>query len=289
MSRLDVICIGSATLDTIVVVPEYPDEDGRVEATDVVTAGGGPAATAAVTLSRLGLSAGFAGTVADDAAGAEIRRGLEAEGVDTRWLTTAGPHSGASVVVVSGAGSRTIFTRPAPSRLGTALPADAAVWMHVDQTGYAAGRGGRSPQMRLSVDAGNPIPGLSLTGVDVYAPTVQALHAAFPGRTPEAIREAHTAGARAVVATDGSRGAHYSVGHEAGTVAAFDVDVTSTLGAGDVFHGALLAGLVRGADLRTATELASWVAGMSCRGLDGRSAIPQWGEVLTKFPSLNTL
>jgi sulfofructose kinase len=46
------------------------------------------------------------------------------------------------------------------------------------------------------------------------------------------------------------------------------------MGAGDVFHGALLAGLVEGRDPREAVVFANAVAAMSCRGLDGRAAIP---------------
>ena len=58
----------------------------------------------------------------------------------------------------------------------------------------------------------------------------------------------------------------------------FGVDVVSTMGAGDVFHGALLAGLAEGRDLRAAVVFANAVAAMSCRALDGRAAIPSRQE-----------
>jgi sugar/nucleoside kinase (ribokinase family) len=45
-----VVCVGLATRDTIVLVPAFPQPDGRVVARDLAVAGGGPAATAAVTL-----------------------------------------------------------------------------------------------------------------------------------------------------------------------------------------------------------------------------------------------
>jgi sugar/nucleoside kinase (ribokinase family) len=62
-------------------------------------------------------------------------------------------------------------------------------------------------------------------------------------------------------------------------VPAVRVDVRSTLGAGDVFHGALLAAFVRGLDLRPALAFASAAAALSCAGLDGRSAIPTSSDV----------
>ena len=41
--------------------------------------------------------------------------------------------------------------------------------MHVDHVGYRARA--RRRDVRLSVDGGNPIEGLDLDGVDLYAPT----------------------------------------------------------------------------------------------------------------------
>ena len=57
-------------------------------------------------------------------------------------------------------------------------------------------------------------------------------------------------------------------------VPALPVDIVSTLGAGDVFHGALLVCLVRGLELRDSLIRANACAALSCRALDGRSAIP---------------
>src|SRR5690606_6185344 len=53
----------------------------------------------------------------------------------------------------------------------------------------------------------------------------------------------------------------------------------STLGAGDVFHGALLAGVISELPLAEAVVRANACAAMSCRGLDGRSAIPTATEL----------
>jgi sugar/nucleoside kinase (ribokinase family) len=57
------------------------------------------------------------------------------------------------------------------------------------------------------------------------------------------------------------------------------VHAVSTLGAGDVFHGALLACLQRGLSLSEALVRANACAALSCRALDGRSAIPTWDEL----------
>jgi len=83
-----------------------------------------------------------------------------------------------------------------------------------------------------------------------------------------------------VVATQGSAGSA-GFSPETGLVTApgFKVNVTSTLGAGDVFHGALVAQMIQGHSLQAAMRRANAVAALSCRGLDGQSMIPTTTEL----------
>jgi sulfofructose kinase len=62
------------TIDTIALVDKYPGEDERVLADEISRAGGGPAAVAAVALSRLGVKSAIVGTIGDDADGKEVLR-----------------------------------------------------------------------------------------------------------------------------------------------------------------------------------------------------------------------
>ncbi len=273
-----VVCLGLATLDAIFAVPELPESDGRVFATDVVVAGGGPAATAAVALARLGIETCFVGSVADDEVGATVREGLEREGVDTAELAVVrGARTSQSTILVEhGSGARAIVHFPGslpplePPAAALELCRSAA-WVHVDHVGYGAAPDGA----RLSVDAGIPIDGLDLRGVSLYAPPEYVLREDF-GTMEKAI----DAGAELVVVTRGAGGSvAYTENGETVEAPGVDVDVVSTLGAGDVFHGALLACLVRDLPLREALERANVCAALSCRALDGRSAIPTWDEL----------
>src|SRR5436305_13019487 len=101
MGSFDALFVGAATLDALALVDRFPAPDERVEAERIVYAGGGPAATAAVTAARLGVRAAFVGTVGDDANGRTIVEGLADEGVDVSGVgVQAGAASAASVVVV---------------------------------------------------------------------------------------------------------------------------------------------------------------------------------------------
>ncbi len=284
MSR--VVCVGLATLDTVFEVQDHPSRDSRVVASELTVAGGGPAATAAVTLSRLGVETSFVGSVGDDEIGARIRAGLDDDGVDVAELATVpgarSPQS--SILCDTRSSSRTIIHYPGTLPALELSPRArelclAAEWVHVDQTGYGAVRELRH-DICLSVDGGNPIEDLALDGVELYAPTEPGLRRLFD--TPE---EAIAAGARTVVVTRGSEGSvALTSGEERIDVPGLRIAPVSTLGAGDVFRGALLAQLLRHVPLRDALTIANACAALSCRALDGRSAIPTADELAASMP-----
>ena len=176
--RPAVVCVGHAALDAIVAVPRLPQPDERLPATDGVLAGGGPAATAAVALARLGVPVAFAGRVGDDAAGTFVRDGLDREGVDVSLLDVATGATPFTACLVGPDGDRVLLPTPGtlpPIALTESLLAalEHATWLHVDHVGAAILPALRTAglSVRVSVDGGNRIPGLALDGIDLYAPS----------------------------------------------------------------------------------------------------------------------
>lgn len=281
--RFDVVCIGLLTSDLIVPMPGWPEPDGRMVVEPMAHAAGGPAATAAVAVARLGASVAFIGAVADDPAGRLLLDGLAGEGVQTDFVQSRPGSGGESVILVDlTAGTRSILHAPGvpPDPLGGGAreACGSAQWVHVDHVGHALAP--EVPRERLSVDAGNPIHGLELDGLGLYAPTRGALLNRYPGRSlEEAVAAALYDGAARVVVSLGREGALAASREGAWRVAAAPVEVVSTLGAGDVFHGALLAALVAGHDMPDAVCRANLAAALSCRAIDGRSAIPTASEL----------
>ena len=294
-----VVFVGAVTHDAIALVDHFPGPDEHQVSRQVVHAGGGPAATAAVAAARLGVPAALVGAVGADEVGEQILASLRREAVDVTGVEVVrGRPSGCSVVVVdAGRGTRAICTRPVPS---LSIPTHGraadllsqAVWVHTDHLGWGplqgwrAARGASAPRPRVSVDAGNPIAGFDVAGVDLFVPTVEALvreHGDLP--VDDLLAAALRGGADTVVATRGAAGSVAATAqgerHEA---AGHAVPVVSTLGAGDVFHGALIAAVVRGMPLLDCLHYANVTAALSCRGLDGRSAIPTHEEVLAALP-----
>jgi sulfofructose kinase len=289
-----IVCVGTITLDAIALVDAYPGSDSRTIAQNIVTAGGGPAATAAVAAARAGCRVALVGSVGVDDAGARALEELVLEGIDVSGVQRDEHGTASSVVVVNTREhGRAIITQPrsGPATLSASAKEliAAAPWVHVDQLGWTLIEG-INRTGKLSIDAGNPIPGFvgerDLPSIDLYVPTIEQLHAqyAIDSNTParEVVEKIGAYGPGAVVATDGSRGCWYAYpGDEATHVPVASQKVLSTLGAGDVFHGALVAAVAAGNELRHAVAFAAEVATASCEGLDGRSAIP-YQSALTK-------
>jgi len=311
MSRAPrVVCLGVITLDALALVPRYPNADERIVGRQVAISGGGPAANAAVVLARQGVPAAFIGRVGCDQQGDTAVRLLAAEGVDVSGVLRDpnAPTQASCIVVSESTETRAISTLDVPplpcvEDFGEAALAliRQAEWIHTDHLGFRptadyVRRIDGDSRPRLSVDAGNRIPDLDVSLLDLFVPTASSLirHYKQPN-SPEglkvAARMALEQGAAAVVATDGANGStawwgpRFSSPEGAGwahVAATKNVPIVSTLGAGDVFHGALLSAICRGRDWKHALQDANATAALSCRALDGRTAVPDLAE-LTQF------
>jgi len=273
-----VLSIGVATLDRIILVERYPEANERVVAKETIEGFGGPAATAAVTMARLGIDVAISCVIGDDDAGRKIFDNLKAEGIDTSNVSIRPdlPTAIGTIVVSEKTQSRAIMVQPHSEVGEKPSKIDSFGWIHVDQLGMSAlkkweiRRGGSG---KLSIDSGYKYPGLKSWDYDLYAPseniTTDVTSAALDKNL--------------VVISKGGEGSVYSDGIESGEVSAIKQDIVSTLGAGDVFHGALVAGQVWGKSLRESVEIANIVAGISCRALDGQSGIPTKAELDAYF------
>lgn len=268
---------------------KYPSADERVIAEEISTAGGGPAAVAAVALSRLGIKSAIVGTIGNDVDGKEVLRIFEKEGVDISGISISSTPTGGSVIVVSKEHSaRAISTRQpvtqAPMNDAAKKLISSADWVHVDHVGIkrldeAGISRGKGP--KISFDAGYGVETFDPLTVDLFVPTDRQMSLRYPGvDLAVALENDSMKAGNTVVATQGSAGSA-GFSPETGLVTAlgFKVEVTSTLGAGDVFHGALVAQLIHGHQLQEAMRRANAVAALSCRGLDGQSMIPTTTEL----------
>jgi sulfofructose kinase len=81
--------------------------------------------------------------------------------------------------------------------------------------------------------------------------------------------------------TAGEKGCFLTDGKTELEIPVFEVDVVDTTGAGDVFHGAFVFGLLQEWNLKETARFASAVAAIKCGKLGGRAGIPTLAEAQT--------
>jgi sulfofructose kinase len=286
-----VLCVGIATQDYVFAVDVMPATAEKHRARDLAVVGGGIAATAAVAVSRLGGRAMLITRLGDDAVGEAIVAALAQEGVDCSLAPrTPGRRSPQSSVIVDAKGERLVvsYSDPAmPPRLDAVPPrlppgveavmADTR-WEEGGLQAFAAARASAGIGV-LDADRAPALRGFTEAATHV-AYGAQALRE-MTGRDDvrAALADAARAASHWVAVTDGERGVYFT---EDGRIAhdpAFPITQDDTLGAGDVFHGALALGLAEGMGERLAVRFASAAAAIKCTRFGGRAGAPTRDEV----------
>lgn len=294
---IEVLGLGQACVDYLGRVPSYPSEDGKVELLDLQSQCGGPASTALVTLSRLGVKTSFLGAISDDPIGVEILKGLKADHVDHSFLRIAPGHTSqfAFIAVSRQSGHRTIFWHrgsipPLKKEEVDLSPFSGARVLHLDglmiEASVEAARQAKARGLQVVLDAGTLRDGsLELAAqVDVLIASARFSVPLVGENSPaeKALEALSRLGPRQIVITLGSKG---SVGWNRGELlaqSAFPVEVVDTTGAGDVYHGAYIYGLLQGWDMSACMRFASAAAALKCRAIGARAGIPTLHEV-TRF------
>jgi sulfofructose kinase len=292
--RFDVVGIGYTALDHLGVISQLPRENQKLELRDFTIQGGGPTATAMVTLRRLGLSASYVGKVGDDEFGARMLEELRRENVDV-----------SSVVVEQGASSQYAFImvdeRTAARTIlwtrGTAKPlapdeldldlVSGARGIFIDDlepgAALAAAERARERNIPVLIDAGSLRAGVrELLPLSDYIIASERFAEQISGSTNlgTALEALSSFGPKVAAVTLGERGCIAYADGEFIEVAGFSVTAVDTTGAGDVFHAAYLFGVLQGWDVYRCCVFSNAVAALKCRRLGGRAGIPTLPEAI---------
>ena len=288
-----VVGLGQCCLDILGQTNSYPELDQKAELNSLLIQGGGPVATALVTLARLGVPVALVGAVGDDAFGRQIRQGLEDEGVDCRYLLQS-PEASSQVAFVSvdAEGHRNIFWHrgtahlAVPESFPTVLSSSARI-LHLDGLhlgpAIAAAKVARSKNIVTLLDAGTLRPGIEklLPLIDHLVVSEKFARQASNYDDPEAaLKHLSGYGAATITITYGSSGSlSMDVGGQTFRQPAFRVNAIDTTGCGDVFHGGYIYGLLQNWPLQQTVRFAAACAALKTRALGGRTAIPVLREV----------
>lgn len=291
--KVDVVGLGLNATDTVLTVREFPPLGGKERITSIVQQAGGQVATALVTCQRLGLRTRYIGKVGDDEGGRLQLASLRREGIDTRWVRVVPhtPNQVGHIVVDQKTGERTVFwyrdRRLAVLRSDLSREAVCpARILHLDgcdvEAAVLAARWARKAGAQVVADLDTPY-----KEVERLFPYIDYLIAsasflpAVTGRDDPFRMLAYMArkyGVRAPGMTLGREGAlvywqgrfHYSPG--------FVVKTVDTTGAGDVFHGAFIYGVIAGWQMDRILDFSNAMAGLNCTKLGARGGIATVAE-----------
>ena len=300
-----IVGIGIATLDILVRLGTMPTWEKGCAAEAIAFDGGGMVGTALSAAVRLGVPAGFIGTVGAGAAGQVKLASLVEFGVDVRHIQTR-PEDERQIVLVCVRQSDGERTFTGVRGLGdqnldpSHLPRDyitAAHYLLLDgfhsAAALVAAKWMRQAGKTVVLDAGKtsgPV-GESMRALVSQTDVLVCGEGFAPALTGcadrrEAGQAALQHGPRIVVQTEGAAGSYTTAADDEFHTPAFEVEVIDTTGAGDVFHGAYIVGLAKGYNLRDTARFASAVAAIKCTGLGGRRPVPTF-EKTTEFLALH--
>jgi sulfofructose kinase len=287
--------IGQCSLDHLALIDTYPEIDTKKEILELHEQGGGPVATALVALSRWGVKCRFHGIVGDDDAGEKIQRSLiEEGGVAASGLIARKKASSqtAFIAIEKETARRTIFWRRAtgrplqPEELGADF-LDGSILLLLDGlmrdvSVYAAEKA-RGYGIPIMLDAGRLRPGMpDLMKLSDYIVASEEF-AKDLGWNPcreTLMKERENLGVKVLTITLGKRGSMtVSSDNDYIEMPAFQVHAVDTTGAGDVFHGGYIYGLLKNWRIKETVIFASAAAALKCTKIGGRGGIPRLSEV----------
>jgi len=294
-AAFDAVGFGLNAVDHLCVVARHPEAGSKAPVLSFTRAAGGQAATAMVTLARLGRRAKYVGKVGGDEAGVFSLESIRREGVDTSDVATvAGVTSQLAVIVVDErSGERTILwhrPREIATRPEEITPEKVAVGRVLLVDGHDAPAAARAAA--VAKERGIPVVLDAETvkgGTRELVPLVDLLVASsefpalFTGASDRegALRRLLKLGPRFAAMTLGSDGA-LAMTADGGVVRSrgFEVSAVDTTGAGDVFHGAFVHGLLEGWSVERTLDFSNAAAALNCTALGGRGRIAGLDETL---------
>jgi sulfofructose kinase len=294
LQGIQVVGLGQACVDYLGVVPFFPTEDEKTELTELYMRCGGPASTALITLSRLGVQTSFLGSISDDFFGKEILKNLKKEKVDVSCLKiTKGYTSQFAFIAVSQeSGKRTILWHRGsvphldPRNVDLGLFPNARV-LHVDglmiEACMFAAQKAKELGMTVVMDGGTMRQGskelVQLVDILIVCKLFATSLVGLGSPIETALHALRDLGPSDVVITMGPDGSIGLSNQGVFRQEAFPVKTVDTTGAGDVYHGAYIYGFLQEWEMPECMRFASAASALKCKKVGAQTGIPDLNSI----------
>jgi ribokinase len=307
MTQKKIVVVGSINLDLVASVAQMPMVGETIAGQQFATYSGGKGANQAVCAARLGGNVSMVGRLGQDSFAVELKKHLQADGVETDCVENVEGPSGTAIILVSSDGSNSIIViaganaslRPADLSRYEELFQDASIILAqleialdtVEEIGRIAER--LKVPFLLDPAPAVPLSQSLLRTVTWLTPnesesrillrslghSIAETEAQIP--PDQAAQCLLDAGVRNVILKLGSQG-FYIAGQdiEPVHVPSFQVEAIDTTAAGDAFNGGFAFALTQGGlDPLSAARFANAVAAVSVTKVGAQNSMPQLWEV----------
>lgn len=297
--EFDAVGFGTNAVDYLIVVPEYPNFNSKIELNNYHQLAGGEIASTMAGLCRLGMKTAYVGRFGDDSAGDFGLKTLRDEGVNVDFaeqiegaLTQVG-----FIIIDERNGERTVIWKRdeklsfQPEEVPLELMSTTNVFHATPHDALACvelAKEAKKHQAIISIDIDNIFEGVPemIPLVDIFISSRE-----FPEKLlgirdkKEALREIKSRFGCPIVGM--------TLGEAGSLVLCEDMFIETkgyavpngckdTTGAGDAFRVGLIYGLLKSESVERSLEMANAVASLKCRGIGARTALPKESE-LTEF------
>jgi sulfofructose kinase len=299
----DAVGFGLNSVDHLCVVPKFPEFDTKTEITEYEVLPGGQVATAILFLSRMGRCVRYIGKVGGDDFGRRFLESLASESIESSSIVVerSAVNQYAFIIIDRTSGERTILWQRdeklnfRKSELDVSSVCSGKI-LHLDGYDSASALHAaticREEGIVVSIDLDSVVPDCEalintvdflivssdfcreFTGISNEMEAFQELSASFHGFW---------------VMTIGADGAVVSLDGQCLAFPGLKVKAVDTTGAGDIFHGGFLHGLLENWTLERIMAFANASSGLSCKSLGAQSGIRPINEILQCMNTQNLL
>jgi sugar/nucleoside kinase (ribokinase family) len=294
--EFDTVGFGTNAVDFLIVVPEYPAFNSKIELANYHQLAGGEIASTMAGLRRLGMKTAYIGRFGTDSAGDFGLQTLHDEGVNVEFAEQieGATTQIAFIVIDERNGERTVIWKRdeklsyTPAEVPLEIVQQTKVFHATPHDALACiklAREAKKNDAIISIDIDNIFDGVleMIPLVDVFISSRE-----FPEKLlgikdeREALREIKSRfGCPIVGMTLGEAGSLVLCEDKFIRTEGYAVPngCKDTTGAGDAFRVGMIYGLLKGKSVETTLEMANAVAALKCREIGARTALPNEKEL----------
>ncbi len=294
--EFDAVGFGTNAVDYLIVVPEYPEFNSKVELDNYTQLAGGEIASTMVGLRRLGMKTAYVGRFGKEITGDFGIQTLREEGVDVNFAEQieGAQTQIAFILIDKRSGERTVIWKRdrklaySPEEVPLSIVRKTKVFHATPHDTAACTKMAREAKAHgaiVSIDIDNVFEGLleMIPLIDVFISSSD-----FPEKLVgikdrrESLREIKARfGCPIVGMTLGETGSLLLCEDRFIETRGYEVPggCKDTTGAGDSFRVGFLYGLLQGETVETAAEMANAVAALKCREIGARTSLPKVEEL----------